>query len=252
MSTTTGPTFAQRAPANDEGRLSWPPLIALSLGYFLVMLDITVVTVAVPTIRDSISAGASAMAWVVDGYSTAFAGLLLLGGSLGDRLGHRKVFLTGVGVFTVASIGCGAATSPMLLIVARLLQGAGGVLMVPTSLALFAAAYPSRAARAKALGIWGGVAGVAFAAGPLVGGLLVAGLDWRAAFWLNVPVAVLAVWLTRKHVPAPVARTDGGGLDLTGQVLGIVGLTALAGTLNEAAPRAGHPRSYSVRSARVS
>ncbi|MGK5629757.1 MFS transporter [Streptomyces sp. URMC 123] len=270
---------AGEARTAGDGPLAWPPLVALSLGYFLVMLDVTVVTVAVPTIRDALAAGTSAMAWVVDGYSTAFAGLLLLGGSLGDRLGHRRVFLTGLGVFTIASLGCGAATTPGFLIAARLLQGAGGALMVPTSLALLAAAYPGRAARAKALGVWGGVAGVAFAAGPLVGGLLVAGLDWRAAFWLNVPVAVLAAWLTRKHVPVSVVRPDAPGpghgpypdpypgpyrrpkrgrswarnrswariwnrarnrsrgLDLTGQILGIVALTALAGALNEAGAR---------------
>ncbi|MFI7538700.1 MFS transporter [Streptosporangium sp. NPDC049376] len=221
----------RRAPVE---RLVWPPLIALSLGYFLVMLDVTVVTVAVPTIRESVHADASATAWVVDGYSTVFAGLLLLGGGLGDRLGHRGVFLTGLGVFTVASLGCGFATTSVTLIASRMLQGVGGALLVPTSLALLAAAYPGRATRARALGVWAGVAGVAFAAGPLVGGLLVAGLNWQAAFWVNVPVALLAVWLTLRHVPAPAARASGRGLDPVGQVLGVVGLTALAGMLNEA------------------
>ncbi|MFC5719731.1 DHA2 family efflux MFS transporter permease subunit [Streptomyces gamaensis] len=231
MSTTTDPVAV--APAAQE-RLSWPPLIALSLGYFLVMLDVTVVTVAVPTIRESVGASTSAMAWVVDGYSTVFAGLLLLGGGLGDRLGHRKVFLTGLGVFTVASVGCGVATNAATLIASRLLQGAGGALLVPTSLALLAAAYPERAARAKVIGVWGGVAGVAFAAGPLVGGLLVGGLNWRTAFWINVPIAFLGMWLTVKYVPSPKARTGGRSLDPLGQVLGIVGLTALAAMLNEA------------------
>ncbi|MBB4920623.1 MFS transporter [Streptosporangium saharense] len=211
------------------------PLVALSLGYFLVMLDVTVVNVAVPAIGESVHTDASALAWVVDGYSTVFAGLLLLGGGLGDRLGHRGVLLTGLGVFTVASLGCGFATAPLPLVAARMLQGVGGALLVPTSLALLAAAHPSRTARARAIGVWGGVAGVAFAAGPLVGGLLVAGLSWRAAFWINVPVALMAGWLTLRHVPA--THTVRCGLDPVGQVLGVVGLTALAATLNEAGTR---------------
>jgi DHA2 family methylenomycin A resistance protein-like MFS transporter len=234
MSTTTGTAAANAAPSPATERLSWPQLIALSLGYFLVMLDVTVVTVAVPVIRDSVHAGASEMAWVVDGYSAVFGGLLLMGGGFGDRLGHRKVFLTGLGVFAVASVGCALATTPATLIASRLAQGAGGALLVPTSLALLTAAYPAPAVRAKALGVWAGISGVAFAAGPLVGGLLVAGLDWRAAFWLNVPVALLGVWLTRKYVPAPVARAGARGLDPLGQVLGIVAVLALAGMLNEA------------------
>ncbi|MDO0924676.1 MFS transporter [Streptomyces sp. TG1A-8] len=234
MSTTTGTAAANEAPLPAIERLSWPPLIALSLGYFLVMLDVTVVTVAVPVIRDSVGAGASTMAWVVDGYSAVFGGLLLMGGGFGDRLGHRKVFLTGLGLFALASVGCAVATSPGTLIASRLAQGAGGALLVPTSLALLTAAYPAREVRAKALGVWAGISGIAFAAGPLVGGLLVAGLNWRAAFWINVPVALLAVWLTRRNVPAPTGRTGARGLDPVGQVLGIVGVLALAGMLNEA------------------
>ncbi|MFF8103235.1 MFS transporter [Streptomyces sp. NPDC016640] len=234
MSTTTGTAAANGAPPPAAERLSWPPLIALSLGYFLVMLDVTVVTVAVPVIRDSIGAGASAMAWVVDGYSAVFGGLLLMGGGFGDRLGHRKVFLAGLGVFAVASVGCALATTPALLIASRLAQGAGGALLVPTSLALLTAAYPATAVRARALGVWAGISGIAFAAGPLVGGLLVAGLNWRAAFWINVPIAAVAVWLTRKNVPAPTARARARGLDPWGQVLGVVGVLALAGMLNEA------------------
>ncbi|MEU6620991.1 MFS transporter [Streptomyces litmocidini] len=234
MRTTTGTTAANETPASTTGRLSWPPLIALSLGYFLVMLDVTVVTVAVPVIRDAVGAGASETAWIVDGYSAVFGGLLLLGGGFGDRLGHRKVFLTGLGVFTFASAACALATTPAALIAGRLAQGAGAALLVPTSLALLTAAHPTAAVRAKALGVWAGVSGVAFAAGPVVGGLLVAGLSWRAAFWINVPVALLAVRLTRAHVPSPAGRAGARGLDPLGQALGIVGVLAPAAVLNEA------------------
>ncbi|WP_063782300.1 MFS transporter [Streptomyces vietnamensis] len=237
MSTTTARSAAHEAPPATTGRLALRPLIALSLGHFLVMLDVTVVTVAVPAIRDSVGAGASATAWVVSGYSAVFGGLLLMGGGFGDRLGHRKVFLTGLGVFALASAGCALATTPAVLVAGRLVQGAGGALLVPTSLALLTAAHPAAAARARALGVWAGTSAVAFAAGPLVGGLLVAGLSWRAAFWINVPIVLLAVRLTRKHVPSPVARAGARGLDPLGQVLGIVGVLALAGMFNEAGTR---------------
>lgn len=224
----------QRA-AGSGASLAAAPLIALSLGYFLVMLDVTVVRVAVPQMRQSLDAGASVMQWIVDGYSTIFAGLLLFGGGLGDRGGHRKVLFAGLTSFAAASAGCALATSPGQLVVARLLQGAGAALLVPASLALLTAAFPDRAARARALGIWGGIAGVAFAAGPVVGGLLVWGLDWRAVFWLNVPIVALAVLLTVRHVPAPPSGEAARRMDPLGQILGVLGLTAVAGALNEAA-----------------
>ncbi|MFE2533607.1 MFS transporter [Streptomyces sp. NPDC059371] len=232
------PSHAPVAPAGaaPPGRpsLSLPPLIALSLGYFLVMLDVTVVNVAVPSIEDSLHAGASDMQWIVDGYSAFFAGLLLLGGGLGDRFGHRTLFLTGLGVFAAASVGCGVAPSAQVLIAARLAQGAGAALLVPASFALLQAAYPDRAQRARAVGYWGLVSAVAFGAGPAVGGLLVSGFDWRSVFWVNLPVAAVAVLLTLRHVPAPGPRARPGRMDPAGLVLGVVGLLGVAGALNEA------------------
>ncbi|WP_211239341.1 MFS transporter [Actinokineospora inagensis] len=210
------------------------PLLALSLGYFLVMLDVTVVTVAVPDIQRSLGASPSAVQWVVDGYSTVFAALLLFGGGLGDRVGHRRVFLAGLGVFAAASVVCAAAAGPGMVVLGRLLQGVGAAAMVPTSLALVAAAHPDRERRARALGVWAGVSAVAFAAGPVVGGVLVSGPGWRAVFWVNVPVAVAAWHLTRLHVPTPENR-EVGRMDVVGQVLAVSGLTCLAGALNEAA-----------------
>ncbi|MFD5517282.1 MFS transporter [Streptomyces sp. NPDC127066] len=221
-------------PSLSRPSLSLPPLIALSLGYFLVMLDVTVVNVAVPSIQDSLHAGASDMQWIVDGYSASFAGLLLLGGGLGDRFGHRTLFLAGLGVFAAASVGCGAAPSAQVLIAARLAQGAGAALLVPASFALLQAAYPDRAQRARAVGCWGLVSAVAFGAGPAVGGLLVSGFDWRSVFWVNLPVAAVAVLLTLRHVPAPGRRARPGRMDPAGLVLGVVGLLGVAGALNEA------------------
>lgn len=214
--------------------LSIAPLIALSLGYFLVMLDVTVVTVAVPAVRSSLHVGPAALQWIVDGYSTVFAGLLLSGGGLGDRLGHRRVFIAGLLLFGLASAGCALAGTPTELAAGRIAQGAGAALLVPTSLALLAAAYPNRAIRARALGIWGGIAGIAFAAGPLVGGILVSEFSWRAAFWINLPLLIGAIVLTLRYVPSPERKQQLGRMDLVGQLLGIVGLIALATGLNQA------------------
>ncbi len=182
------------------------PLVAICLGYFLVILDVTVVTVAVPRIGAGLAAGQGALQWVVDGYTLVFAGLLLFCGGLGDRLGHRRVFLAGLGLFTVASAGCALAPSAAVLVGARLAQGAGAATMVPASLALLGALHPEPAARARAFGVWGGIAGVAAAAGPVLGGVLVWGVGWRTVFLVNVPLGVLAVWLTIRHVPAARPR----------------------------------------------
>lgn len=214
--------------------LPLPPLIALSLGYFLVMLDVTVVNVAVPSIQSSLDVGPSGLQWIVDGYSTFFAGLLLLGGGLGDRFGHRSLYLSGLAVFSAASAGCALAPAGSVLITARLVQGTGAAFLVPASLALLQAAYPDRAQRTRAVGIWGLVSAVAFGAGPAIGGLLVSGLDWRWVFWVNLPVAALAAVMTVRHAPAPASRLRTGRMDPAGQLLGVLGLIGVAGALNEA------------------
>ena len=234
MSDTITTPVGEADDRTQPSGLSPLPLLALSLGYFLVMLDVTVVTVAAPTVQDSLHVDASGLQWIVDGYSTVFAGLLLLGGGLGDRLGHRRIFVTGLVIFMVASLCCGVATTAGVLVAGRLLQGVGAAFLVPTSLALLRVAYPDRASRARAFGIWAGVSAVAFAAGPVVGGLLVWGLNWSAVFWLNIPITIVAMILTLRFVPAPSGGTGGGRMDPAGQVLGVVGLLALAGALNQA------------------
>ncbi|MFG2205634.1 MFS transporter [Streptomyces sp. NPDC048638] len=233
-----GPAGRAPAPAGGNAKpLTLPPLIALSLGYFLVMLDVTVVNVAIPDIRTSLGTGPSALQWIVDGYSTVFAALLLLGGGLADRFGHRRVFLAGLGVFTTASTACGLATTSGSLIAGRLAQGAGGALLVPASLALLRATFPDRAVRARAIALWGAVASVAFGAGPAVGGLLISGTDWRSVFWLNLPIGALAMLLTLRHIPSSAPKPRTRKTDPIGQALGIVGLVGVAGGLNEAGSR---------------
>ncbi|MEU9790882.1 MFS transporter [Streptomyces sparsogenes] len=226
-------------PAAGPPEVRRLPLLAICLGYFLVILDVTVVTVAVPRIAADLGAGHGVLQWVVDGYTLAFAGLLLLCGGLGDRLGHRRVFLAGLGVFTVASAGCALAPTAAVLVGARLAQGAGAAMMVPASLALLGELHPEPAARARAFGVWGGIAGSAAAAGPVLGGLLVWGVDWRAVFFLNVPVGVLAVVLTLRRVPAPKVSEARARrpLDVAAQLCAAAGVAALTAGLNEAGGR---------------
>ncbi|MEU5614637.1 MFS transporter [Streptomyces sparsogenes] len=226
-------------PAAGPPEVRGLPLLAICLGYFLVILDVTVVTVAVPRIAADLGAGHGALQWVVDGYTLAFAGLLLLCGGLGDRLGHRRVFLAGLGVFTAASAGCALAPTAAVLVGARLAQGAGAAMMVPASLALLGELHPEPAARARAFGVWGGIAGSAAAAGPVLGGLLVWGVDWRAVFFLNVPVGVFAVVLTRRRVPAPEVSEGRARrpLDVAAQLCAAAGVAALTAGLNEAGGR---------------
>lgn len=207
------------------------PLAAICTGYFMVILDTTVVNVALPSLGKGLHTGVTGLQWVVDGYTLVLAGFLLAAGALGDRLGPKGVFQTGMAIFAVASAGCGVAPDIAVLIVARLVQGLGAALAVPASLSLLQAAYPDRAGRARAFGAWGGVAGVAAGAGPIVGGLLIAGFDWRAVFFLNVPIGAVGLWLTSRYVPAPGGHAR--GLDLGAQAVGIVALAALAGALIE-------------------
>lgn len=210
------------------------PLIAVCLGYFMVILDVTVVTVAVPAVGAALRTGVTELQWVVDGYTLAFAGLLLFSGGLTDRLGGRPVFLAGLAVFVLTSAGCGAAPMAGLLVFARLAQGAGAALMVPASLSLLQAAYPGAAARARAFGVWGTIAGVAAGAGPVLGGVLVSALGWRAVFLVNLPIGITAMLLTVRYVPGRPATRTRRGLDLPAQAAAVVSLTGLTTGLIEA------------------
>lgn len=236
-------TAIRTAAGNAVGEgLAWRPLAAVCAGYFMVILDVTVVTVAVPRLAGPLHTGVGGLQWVVDGYTLVFAGLLPLCGGLGDRLGARRVFLSGVALFVVASAGCAAAPGLSALVAARLVQGVGAALTVPASLALLRAAYPDAAARARAFGVWGGVAGIAAACGPLLGGVLVAGVGWRAVFAVNLPVGAAALAATRRWVPAPAAAPGRGGgvaarYDVWAQGALMAALVALIGALNEVGRR---------------
>jgi MFS transporter, DHA2 family, methylenomycin A resistance protein len=179
-----------RRDAPGEGKLA--VLLVMCVGYFLVLLDVTIVNVALPTIGHRLGAGVSELQWVVDGYALALAGLMLTGGTVGDLRGHKRVVLCGLGLFGLASLGCGLAGSAATLIACRVVQGLGAALMLPGTLAVIANAYPDERERARAIGVWAGVGSCALPAGPLLGGLLVQTAGWRWVFLLNVPIVAVA------------------------------------------------------------
>jgi DHA2 family methylenomycin A resistance protein-like MFS transporter len=202
-------------------------------GMFLVLLDVTVVNVALPSIDAGLAAGTGELQWVVDGYAVAIAGLLLAAGAIGDLAGHRRVVLTGLALFGVASAVCGFAPSAGLLIAARVGQGLGAALLLPGSLAVIADAYPSPAAQARAFGIWAGVSSLALPAGPLLGGLLVGVGGWRLVFLINLPVVAAALVAVPLVVGRGERRPDLRP-DLPGAALATLGLSALVFTVIDA------------------
>lgn len=218
------------AAPGDVRPSSWP-LIAICVGYFMVILDTTVVNVALPSLSTGLHTGTTGLQWVVDAYNLTFAALLLSAGALGDRRGAKSVFRAGLGLFVLFSLVCGFASSTGVLVAARAAQGVGAALAVPSSLALLQAAYPDQAARRRAFGIWGGVAGIGAGAGPVVGGALVFGLGWRSVFFINVPIGLAGLALVARVVPAPGRRPH--SRDVAGQVTGVCCLGALTVALIE-------------------
>jgi MFS transporter, DHA2 family, methylenomycin A resistance protein len=226
----TSQPVATTRPEPAAQQVSGPralPLIAISLGYFMVILDATIVTVALPALGRDLGSNVAGLQWVVDAYTATLAGLLLLGGSLGDRFGSRGVFQWALAGFTLASLACGLAPSLGWLIAARAVQGVGAAMAVPSSLALLRAAYPGTRERARAFGVWGGIAGIAAASGPVLGGALTASISWRAVFMVNLPIGLLALWLTRRHVPAAPRRAGASGIDPVGQIAAVASLGGL-------------------------
>jgi EmrB/QacA subfamily drug resistance transporter len=203
----------------------WWTLVLVSISMFMLLLDITVVNVALPDIQRDLGASLSSLQWVVDAYSLTLAVFLLTAGSLGDRLGRRRVFSLGLGLFTFASFLCGIAGDPTLLNLARGLQGVGGAAMFATSLALIGQEFHGRD-RATAIGIWGASVGGAVAIGPLVGGLITEHLGWEWIFFVNIPIGAVAIVLTETRL-ANVAAQDPQRIDLPGLATFSAGLFLL-------------------------
>jgi EmrB/QacA subfamily drug resistance transporter len=219
----------------DSARGRWLLVVAV-LGSGIAFLDATVVNVALPDIGRDLHASTSTLQWILNGYTLTLASLILLGGSLGDRYGRRRIFVLGTVVFTIASLFCAVAPNAEILVVARLVQGVGGALLTPGSLAMVESGFRP-ADRARAIGAWSGLGGVAGALGPLVGGLLVGAVSWRAVFLINLPLGILIVVMAGRHVPEtrdPAAR---GRLDFRGVILAAVGLAGTTYALIEAPAR---------------
>ncbi|MEV5354431.1 MFS transporter [Streptomyces sp. NPDC052693] len=208
-------------------------LLTTVLGSSMALLDSTVVNVALPRIGRDLDADLAALQWTVNAYMVTLAGLILLGGVLGDRFGRRKVFVVGVVWFAVASLLCGLAPNAQVLIAARALQGVGGALLTPGSLALIQASFHPDD-RGRAVGLWSGFGGIGAAVGPFVGGWLVDGPGWRWVFLLNVPLAALCVPVALRHVPESGDGRAHGRFDVLGAVLGAVALALVTYALIEA------------------
>ncbi|MDX1655870.1 MAG: MFS transporter [Candidatus Competibacteraceae bacterium] len=215
-----------------ERRNRWV-LLAAILGSGMIFIDSTVVNLALPALQEDLAASVSEIQWVVEAYTLFVAALLLVGGALGDRLGRRLTFNLGAGIFGLASLLCGIAPDALTLILARGLQGIGGALLVPNSLALIGAAFDRRS-RGRAIGIWSGFSAVATGLGLVLGGMLIDFGHWRLIFLINVPLAVLALWITWRHVPesfgARSRRLDWPGAGLATLGLGTVSFALIEST----------------------
>ena len=214
-------------------------LLTTVLGSSLAMIDSTVVNVALAHIGAEFDAGFVALQWTVNAYTLTLASLILLGGSLGDHFGRRRIFVIGVVWFAVASLLCGLSPNVETLIAARALQGVGGALLTPGSLALISASFhgPDRAA---AVGAWSGLGGIAGAIGPFLGGWLVE-WNWRAVFLINLPLAVLVVVVALRHVPESRDTESVPGLDISGTALAVLGLAGLTYSLTGLSERGAAP-----------
>jgi EmrB/QacA subfamily drug resistance transporter len=210
----------------------WWTLAGTSAGLFLLMLDSTVVALALPSIREDVGATSTGLQWVMNGYLLAITAFVVTAGRLGDMFGRKRLFLTGLVLFALGSVLSGAANDELTLICGRVLQGVGAAPMLPLSLAIVCNAFPS-GQQARALGIWAGISALALGIGPLAGGALV-DLDWRLIFWINLPIAAIGVAITA--IAAPESRDPGAGrrIDLAGLATLGVGLTAIVLALVQA------------------
>jgi EmrB/QacA subfamily drug resistance transporter len=216
----------------SEERRKWWTLAAVAFGLFMIMLDNTVVNVALPAIQEDLGADLSELQWIVTGYALTFAALMLIGGKLADAYGRRLIFVVGIVIFTLASLWCGLADTGDMLIAARVVQGAGAALMNPATLSIIAATFAPRE-RGMAIGIWAGVSALALAIGPLVGGLLTEHLSWHWIFFVNVPVGVVAIAASFLFITESKDETH-TSLDLPGLGTSALGLFALTYGLIEA------------------
>jgi EmrB/QacA subfamily drug resistance transporter len=215
-----------RARIFAEENRKWWTLGAVAFGLFMIMLDNTVVFVALSSIQSDLHISQSELEWVVNGYALTFAVLMLTGGKLADFLGRRRIFIVGLVIFTASSLACGLAASAAILIGARVVQGVGSALMNPATLSIITATFPPRQ-RGMAIGIWVGVSAMALAIGPLIGGILTEQINWSWIFFINVPVGIAGIIVARLVIDESRDESEGQRLDLPGLITSAVGLFAL-------------------------
>ncbi|WP_432182318.1 MFS transporter [Streptomyces sp. NBC_00063] len=223
MPHTASPPRSPKAGAPETNRHATATLAAAVLGFFVITLDATIVNVALPSMRDALGGGITGLQWVVDAYTLMFAALLLSAGALSDRIGARRAFAGGLSLFIIASVACGLAPTLPVLIAARLVQGIGAAVTMPTSMALVRQAFPDPGRRARAVGVWAMGGAVAAAAGPVLGGVLSL-VSWRMIFWINLPVGVLTLLLLSRTRPSP---TRPAPFDWIGQITAILAMGGL-------------------------
>src|SRR5215213_5393073 len=199
-----------------DNRTRWLALYVLCLASLMIVLDVTIVGVALPSIREDLGFSETSLAWVVNGYLLTYGGFLLLGGRLGDLFGHRRLFIIGIGVFTIASLACGLATTQWFLVAARSVQGVGGAVASAVSLSLMMGLFTEPAERAKAMGIFGFVASGGGSIGVLLGGILTDALSWHWIFLVNVPIGIAVVALTLSLVPGHRGFAGDRRIDIAG------------------------------------
>jgi len=207
-------------------------LAAMSLGYGIVQLDLTIVNTALHAIGASLGGGVAELQWVVNAYTIAFAAFILTAGALGDRIGARRVFMAGFALFTAASLGCALAPNAAILIAARCVQGLAAAILVPNSLALLNHAYPDPKARGRAVAVWAAGASLALTAGPFVGGALITLIGWRSIFLVNLPIGLAGLWLAWRFA-SETPRLAQREIDVPGQLAAVAALGCLAGALIE-------------------
>ncbi len=203
---------------NPDARKRWLALLVLCMGVLMIVLDTTIVNVALPSIREDLHFTETSLVWVVNAYMLTFGGFLLLGGRLGDLYGHRRIFLAGIVLFTVASLACGLANSQALLIVARAVQGLGGAVVSAVALSLIMNLFTEPAERARAMGVYGFVCAGGGSIGVLLGGLLTSAFSWHWIFLVNLPIGVLVYWLCLKLIAGGSGQAGAGALDVGGAV----------------------------------
>src|SRR5216683_2186507 len=229
------PTGASSRPDARSARSNLATVLtlaAMSLGYGVVQLDVTIVNTALNSIGASLGGGVSELQWVVSSYTIAFAAFILTAGALGDRLGAKRIFMAGFAVFTAASVACALAPNAAILIAARAVQGLGAAILVPNSLALLSHAYPDEKQRGRAVGIWAAGASLALISGPLIGGGLIALIGWRSIFLVNLPIGLAGLWLSCLSA-SDTTRHQEREVDLPGQGAAIAALGCLAGAIIE-------------------